>query len=195
MGDVAKDKTIQIGQDFVTKIEEIHPETDILGSSVLLCATTLGAGILAIPHTVNLLGIYVGLSTIAFFGICTAYSIYLLLVGGKKANVKSYEGLMEAAFPKVGKILTTIFLNVLIFGGLTGFFVIIGDSVDGVMQFFIEGDTPKKIRLGIIKEVRVGHFCEWPLTLHGNRSTKKEPEKLTHKATRQFNKNEIPLKP
>jgi len=145
MGDVANDKTIQIGYHDAREelqIKELRPETGILGSSVLLCATTLGAGILAIPHTVNLLGIYVGIATIAFFGVCTGYSIYLLLVAGDMANVRSYESLMETAFPKVGKILTTIFINVLIFGGLTGFLVIIADSYDGVMNYFMEGNRP-----------------------------------------------------
>lgn len=148
-------------------IIDITPSVSIAGSIVLLCATTLGAGILAIPNTVALVGFGMGLAALVFFGICSIYSIYMLLVAGDRMKLKSYEEVVEAAFPKVGRILTTIFMNLLLFGALTGFMVIIADQVNDVVIFASGGHvafyTDKNFLLAL-----VAVFIIFPLSMLKN---------------------------
>lgn len=47
-------------------------------------------------------------------------------MAGERVRAKSYEALVEAAFPRAGRVLTTILMDVLIFGVLAGFLDIIG---------------------------------------------------------------------
>jgi len=147
------------GEDII----DITPSVGLFGSTVLLCATTLGAGILAIPATIALVGVGLGLIALVFFGACSIYSIYMLISSGDQLKVYSYENVVEGAFPKVGRILTTIFMDILLFGALTGFMVIIADQVFEVVGFGSGGVeafyTKKEFLLVMIAALIIFPLC------------------------------------
>jgi amino acid permease len=111
-----------------------HPTTGIIGASFLLCATTLGAGILAIPYAFSVLGIAFGAPLLLLVGIMSISSLWMMLKAGEVSGAKSYEDMVHLAAPGYGRIITVIFMDVLIFGALVGFLVIIGNLIRPVID-------------------------------------------------------------
>jgi len=135
-----------------------------LGSSVfVLSATTLGAGILALPYAMATLGWLFGSLLLLAVGLASSYSINLLLVTAASVGATTYEELGHALFPRFGRRLVVACTLVLIFGSLTAFFVIIGDTLGPAMQSIVHNDTnffmQKKVLLVIAAIVLVYPLC------------------------------------
>lgn len=65
----------------------------------------------------------------------------MLMKSAEHVNVRNYEDLVAKAFPSFGRIGTTVFMNVLIFGALTGFVAIIGMASDSPLLGYILRDN------------------------------------------------------
>lgn len=135
-----------------------------VGSSVfVLSATTLGAGILALPYAMSLLGWLFGSILLVAVGLTSSYSIRLLLESARIVGAISYEELGHAVFPRFGRRLVVSLTLVLIFGSLTAFFVIIADTITPSLQNIVGNDhswyTHREFLLTLVAIVIVFPLC------------------------------------
>lgn len=101
------------------------------GAVFNLSTTIVGAGIMALPATMKVLGLVLGIALIIFMAILTDASIELLLRFSRAGKSVSYGGLMGEAFGKYGKILLQVCVLVNNIGVLIVYMIIIGDVLSG----------------------------------------------------------------
>ncbi|CAN1295968.1 Amino acid transporter AVT6A [Linum perenne] len=101
------------------------------GAVFNLSTTIVGAGIMALPATMKVLGLVLGIAMIIFMAFLTDASIELLLRFSRVGKSTSYGGLMGDAFGKVGKILLQVAVMINNIGVLIVYMIIIGDVLSG----------------------------------------------------------------
>ncbi|KAM0958495.1 hypothetical protein ACFX2I_023731 [Malus domestica] len=101
------------------------------GAVFNLSTTIVGAGIMALPATMKVLGLVLGISMIIFMAFLTEASIELILRFSRAGKSASYGGLMGDAFGKYGKILLQVSVLVNNLGVLIVYMIIIGDVLSG----------------------------------------------------------------
>lgn len=126
-------------EDAITPAKEGHVETNIPGGIFLLSATVLGAGILAIPHTFDLCGIVNTSIALLVVAVVNSYAIWMMMRASDTVNVTSYEDLADKSFPFLGKYITVFFFNILLFGSLSSFLVIIADLLKDIFRYISPG--------------------------------------------------------
>lgn len=101
------------------------------GAVLNLSTTIVGAGIMALPATMKILGLILGLSLLALLGLLTYVSIEFLLRFSQAARVNSYGGVMDDAFGQPGRILLQACIILKTLGILIIYMIIIGDVISG----------------------------------------------------------------
>ncbi|XP_008243782.1 PREDICTED: probable sodium-coupled neutral amino acid transporter 6 [Prunus mume] len=101
------------------------------GAVFNLSTTIIGAGIMALPATMKVLGLGVGIGMIIFVAILTEASLEMLLRFSKVGKVVSFGGVMEDAFGKAGKVVFQLCILVNNLGTLIVYTIIIGDVLSG----------------------------------------------------------------
>ncbi|CAA2999271.1 amino acid transporter AVT6A-like [Olea europaea var. sylvestris] len=101
------------------------------GAVFNLSTTIVGAGIMALPATMKILGLVVGIAMIIFMAFLTEASIELLLRYSRTSKSASYAGLMGDAFGKYGRMLIQLCVIVNNIGVLVVYMIIIGDVLSG----------------------------------------------------------------
>lgn len=101
------------------------------GAVFNLSTTIVGAGIMALPATMKVLGLVLGMVMIAFMAFLTEASIELLLRFSRAGRTASYGGLMGDAFGKWGKVLLQVSVLINNVGVLIVYMIIIGDVLSG----------------------------------------------------------------
>ncbi|KAG6398408.1 hypothetical protein SASPL_139868 [Salvia splendens] len=101
------------------------------GAVFNLSTTIVGAGIMALPATMKVLGLIPGVAAIIFMAFLTNASIEFLLRFSRTAKSVSYGGLMEDAFGNWGRILIQLCVLVNNIGVLIVYMIIIGDVLSG----------------------------------------------------------------
>ncbi|KAJ0041787.1 hypothetical protein Pint_18901 [Pistacia integerrima] len=101
------------------------------GAVFNLSTTIVGAGIMALPATMKVLGLGLGIALIIFMAILTEASIELLLRFSRAGKSVSYGGLMGEAFGRCGKSLLQVCVLVNNVGVLIVYMIIIGDVLSG----------------------------------------------------------------
>lgn len=96
------------------------------GAVFNLSTTIVGAGIMALPATMKVMGLGVGIAMIIFMAFLTEASIEMLLRFSRAGKSSSYGGLMGDAFGKYGKMLLQISVMVNNIGVLIVYMIIIG---------------------------------------------------------------------
>lgn len=96
------------------------------GAVFNLSTTIVGAGIMALPATMKVLGLGLGIAMIIFMAFLTNASIEMLLRFSRAGKTLSYGGLMGDAFGKYGRILLQICVLVNNIGVLIVYMIIIG---------------------------------------------------------------------
>ena len=96
------------------------------GAVFNLSTTIVGAGIMASPATMKVMGLGVGIAMIIFMAFLTEASIEMLLRFSRAGKSSSYGGLMGDAFGKYGKMLLQISVMVNNIGVLIVYMIIIG---------------------------------------------------------------------
>ncbi|KAM7268598.1 hypothetical protein ACFE04_010764 [Oxalis oulophora] len=101
------------------------------GAVFNLSTTIVGAGIMALPATMKVLGLILGIAMIICMAFLTEASIELLLRFSRASKSSSYGGLMDDAFGKYGRIFlqTCVLINNI--GVLIVYMIIIGDVLSG----------------------------------------------------------------
>lgn len=96
------------------------------GAVFNLSTTIVGAGIMALPATMKVLGLGLGITMIIFMAFLTEASIELILRFSRAGKSSSYGSLMGDAFGKYGKILLQVAVLVNNLGVLIVYMIIIG---------------------------------------------------------------------
>ncbi|KAJ7953980.1 Amino acid transporter [Quillaja saponaria] len=113
------------------KNEEGYNGASFTGSVFNLSTTIIGAGIMALPATMKVLGLGLGIGAIIFVALLSETSLEMLMRFSRVGNAGSYGEVMENAFGIVGRKLLQI--NVLInnVGIIVVYMIIIGDVLSG----------------------------------------------------------------
>ncbi|KAK4765974.1 hypothetical protein SAY87_007616 [Trapa incisa] len=101
------------------------------GAVFNLSTTIVGAGIMALPATMKVLGLALGIFMIIFMAFLTEASIEMILRFSRAGKNLSYGGLMGDAFGKYGRIMLQICILVNNIGVLIVYMIIIGDVLSG----------------------------------------------------------------
>ncbi|XP_010528441.1 PREDICTED: probable sodium-coupled neutral amino acid transporter 6 [Tarenaya hassleriana] len=101
------------------------------GAVFNLSTTIIGAGIMALPATMKILGLVLGIAMIVFMAFLTDASIEFLLRFSKAGKKRSYGGLMGDSFGKCGRVLLQVAVLVNNIGVLIVYMIIIGDVLAG----------------------------------------------------------------
>ncbi|KAL2519216.1 Transmembrane amino acid transporter family protein [Abeliophyllum distichum] len=101
------------------------------GAVFNLSTTIIGAGIMALPATMNVLGLVLGIALIVFVGILTEFSVGMLLRFSKAGGAVSYGGVMGDAFGNVGRRISEVCVVINNIGVLIVYMIIIGDVLSG----------------------------------------------------------------
>ncbi|KAM7516660.1 hypothetical protein LguiA_006243 [Lonicera macranthoides] len=101
------------------------------GAVFNLSTTIVGAGIMALPATMKVLGLVPGIAMIILMAFLTEASIELLLRFSRAGKSVSYGGVMDDAFGKYGRMLLQICVLVNNIGVLIVYMIIIGDVLSG----------------------------------------------------------------
>lgn len=96
------------------------------GAVFNLSTTIVGAGIMALPATMKVLGLIPGIIMIILMAFLTEASIELLIRFSRTSKSVSYGGLMGDAFGKYGKMLLQICILINNIGVLVVYMIIIG---------------------------------------------------------------------
>ncbi|XP_065879775.1 amino acid transporter AVT6A-like [Euphorbia lathyris] len=102
-----------------------------VGAISNLSTTIIGAGIMALPATMKVLGLGLGIAMILFVAVLTERSIAFLLRYSKAGKVDSYGGVMGYAFGFAGQKSLQICVLITNIGTLIVYMIIIGDVISG----------------------------------------------------------------
>ncbi|EEF28328.1 amino acid transporter AVT6A [Ricinus communis] len=132
-----KTKPVNEKAPLLPKRQEEHAGFDefdgasFTGAVFNLSTTIVGAGIMALPATMKVLGLGLGVALIIFMAFLTEASIELLLRFSRAGKCASYGGLMGDAFGKYGRIMLQVAVLVNNIGVLIVYMIIIGDVLSG----------------------------------------------------------------
>lgn len=101
------------------------------GAVFNLSTTIVGAGIMALPATMKVMGLGLGMAMIIFMAFLTERSIDMLLKFSRAGKSSSYGGVMGDSFGNVGRILLQICVFINNIGVLIVYMIIIGDVLSG----------------------------------------------------------------
>ncbi|KAL0446964.1 UNVERIFIED_CONTAM: Amino acid transporter AVT6A [Sesamum latifolium] len=101
------------------------------GAVFNLSTTIIGAGIMALPATMKVLGLGLGIALIVFVAVLTEFAVGLLLRFSKAGASASYAGVMEDAFGNVGRRILQVCVVINNIGVLIVYMIIIGDVLSG----------------------------------------------------------------
>lgn len=96
------------------------------GAVFNLSTTIIGAGIMALPATMKVLGLAAGIAAIVLVAVLAELSISMLLRFSKAGGVTSYGGVMADAFGEVGRKVLQVCVVVNNIGALIVYMIIIG---------------------------------------------------------------------
>ncbi|CAK7326432.1 unnamed protein product [Dovyalis caffra] len=113
--------------------KEVHDFNggSLTGAVFNLSTTIIGAGIMALPATMKVLGLGLGIGLIVFVAVLTDCSIEMLLRCSKAGKVESFGGVMGDTFGNVGRRVLQIFVMLNNVGVLIVYMIIIADVLSG----------------------------------------------------------------
>lgn len=100
------------------------------GAVMNLSTTIIGAGIMALPATMKVLGLGVGIVVIIVVAVLSEATVRILLKYSKPSGADSYGGLMGDAFGDVGKKMLEACVVVNNIGVLVIYMIILGNSLN-----------------------------------------------------------------
>nr|XP_043608697.1 amino acid transporter AVT6E-like [Erigeron canadensis] len=108
-----------------------HKLSGVSSAVFNLATTVIGAGIMALPATLKVLGLIIGVATIILMGIITEVSMEMLIRYSAHCNAKSYGEVVQHVLGTPGRIISEIFIVLNNAGILVVYMIIIGDVMSG----------------------------------------------------------------
>ncbi|CAI9280751.1 unnamed protein product [Lactuca saligna] len=112
-------------------LTEKSSNSGVYGAVFNLTTTVIGAGIMALPATMKVLGLVVGVILIFLMGIISEISVELLVRFTVQCKALSYGEVVEQALGKPAKILSEICIILNNAGVLVVYLIIMGDVMSG----------------------------------------------------------------
>lgn len=106
----------------------------IYGAVFNLTTSIIGAGIMALPATMKVLGLVLGLILIFLMGILSEISVELLVRFSVQCKATSYGEVVQAALGRTARVLSEICIIVNNAGVLIVYLIIIGDVMSGSLR-------------------------------------------------------------
>ncbi|PSR89337.1 Sodium-coupled neutral amino acid transporter 6 [Actinidia chinensis var. chinensis] len=106
----------------------------IYGAIFNLTTSIIGAGIMALPATMKVLGLVLGFILIILMGILSEFSVELLVRFTVQCKASSYGEVVQAACGRPARILSEICIIVNNAGVLVVYLIIIGDVMSGSLH-------------------------------------------------------------
>ncbi|KAG5537480.1 hypothetical protein RHGRI_024797 [Rhododendron griersonianum] len=106
----------------------------IYGAVFNLTTSIIGAGIMALPATMKVLGLVLGVVLIFLMGILSEFSVELLVRFTAQCKATSYGEVVQAACGRPARILSEICIIVNNAGVLVVYLIIIGDVMSGSLH-------------------------------------------------------------
>lgn len=122
---------IQHGDDGSNSNKNNESAASFAGSVFNLSTTIIGAGIMALPAAMKVLGLTIGIASIIFLALLTHTSLDILMRFSRVAKAQSYGDVMGYAFGSVGRLVFQISVLFNNFGILVVYIIIIGDVLSG----------------------------------------------------------------
>ncbi|KAK1292475.1 hypothetical protein QJS10_CPB17g02163 [Acorus calamus] len=107
------------------------PSSGVPGAVFNLATSIIGAGIMALPATMKVLGVSLGLLLILLIGLLSELSIEFLVRFSARHNSSSYGQIVESALGTPAKALSEVCIVVNNAGILVVYLIIIGDVMSG----------------------------------------------------------------
>ncbi|WOK98160.1 amino acid transporter AVT6A-like [Canna indica] len=119
-----------------SKHDECRPsqeqrQASLAGAVFNLSTTIVGAGIMALPATMRVLGLIPGIIMIIFIALLTNASIEILIRFSRAAHKTTYAGAMGDAFGKIGRRVLQTLVVINNVGLMIVYLIIIGDVISG----------------------------------------------------------------
>ncbi|KAL1554131.1 Amino acid transporter avt6e [Salvia divinorum] len=106
----------------------------IYGAVFNLTTSIIGAGIMALPATMKVVGLFVGVILICFMAILSEISVEFLVRFAVQCKAATYGEVVEAALGRTARILSEICIIVNNAGVLVVYLIIIGDVMSGSLH-------------------------------------------------------------
>ncbi|KAJ0255102.1 Amino acid transporter [Hirschfeldia incana] len=136
--EVKNDRNEPLVQELESNGHQESNGASFTGAVFNLSTTIIGAGIMALPATMKILGLVPGIVMILLKAFLTETTIEFLLrfsvIGG---NAKSYGALMQDSFGRFGRILLQVAVLVSNVGVLIVYMIIIGEVLGGMLEHWV----------------------------------------------------------
>ncbi|KAK9069817.1 hypothetical protein SSX86_010213 [Deinandra increscens subsp. villosa] len=109
-------------------------DSGIYGAVFNLATSVIGAGIMALPATMKVLGLIVGIVLIFLMGILSEISVEFLVRFAVQCKASSYGEVVQEALGKPARILSEICIIINNAGVLVVYLIIIGDVMSGSLR-------------------------------------------------------------
>ncbi|CCG83285.1 Putative uncharacterized protein [Taphrina deformans PYCC 5710] len=104
----------------------------ILNSFFNMANSIIGAGIIGLPFAFSCTGYAIGIVLLLALTIVVDWTIRLIVINAKLTGKDSYQDIVESSFGQAGLVAVSLAQVLFAFGGMTGFCVIIGDTIPDV---------------------------------------------------------------
>lgn len=116
------------------KLHKQNANSGTYGAVFNLTTTVIGAGIMALPATMKVLGLFVGVIMIFLMGILSEISVELLVRFTVQCKALSYGEVVQHAFGRPARILSEICIILNNAGVLVVYLIIMGDVMSGSLN-------------------------------------------------------------
>ncbi|CAI9302597.1 unnamed protein product [Lactuca saligna] len=127
-----------------TSTEEKQPS--VSGAVFNVSTSIIGAGIMSIPATLKVLGVFPAFVLIVLIAWLVDVSVEFMLRFSYAGGCTTYAGLMKESFGKIGSVAVQICVMITNLGCLIIYLIIIGDVLSGAQS----GD--ESVHLGVLQE-------------------------------------------
>ncbi|KAK8525079.1 hypothetical protein V6N13_016068 [Hibiscus sabdariffa] len=140
--DVDDDDVDSDFDDYSLILSKPHGHKDqsgIPGAVFNLTTTIIGAGMMALPATMKVLGIVLGLALMIVIGILSEISVEMFVKYAVLCKAKSYGEVVEVAMGRTARVLSQICIIINNAGVLVVYLIIIGDVMSGSLHHHHHG--------------------------------------------------------
>ena len=132
--EVQNDLKDQLVQRSESDADEEFKGASFTGAVLNLATTIIGAGIMALPATMKILGLLPGIVMIVLMAFLTDKTLEILLRFSGIGNASSYGALMQDSFGRPGRIVLQVAVLVSNIGVLIVYMIIIGDAFEDMLK-------------------------------------------------------------
>ncbi|KAG4154586.1 hypothetical protein ERO13_D03G060602v2 [Gossypium hirsutum] len=133
--DVDTDLDVDVDlDDYTLVLSKPNTGSGVSGAVFNLTTTIIGAGIMALPATMKVLGLVLGIFLIILIGILSEISVEMLIRFAVSCKARSYGEVVQIAMGRTARVLSEICIIVNNAGVLIVYLIIMGDVMSGSVR-------------------------------------------------------------